>query len=276
MASNPERTRAARTAAERALVRVIHHYGETPGFVLLGGLVPELLCIGSQFRHAGTTDIDVQVDMEIANGSVNTARLERALAKAEFVPDAQVWRWRTVVAGIQTEVKFELLADLKDQPAQAEIRFADCDQLGAVNLRGTGFAARNYSQRKLTSKVNGVMMTANVNVANLAGFLLAKAAAARQRRKPKDWYDIAFVLLHNSDGGPDHAAAQVVTHFAEEINGEARNALQDLRANFANPQAQGAQAYVEQIVIDHPALDSRAAVAEAVVAVRQFTTSLIE
>lgn len=89
MIDEPRRSRVARAAAELALVRVVHHYGSRPEFVLLGGLVPDLLCAGSQFVHAGTVDIDVQVDLEIAGGSVNTARLERALSNAEFVPDDQ-------------------------------------------------------------------------------------------------------------------------------------------------------------------------------------------
>ena len=59
MVDDMERSRAARQAAEAALVRVVHHYGSRPEFVVLGGLVPELLCSTSEFRHAGTTDIDV-------------------------------------------------------------------------------------------------------------------------------------------------------------------------------------------------------------------------
>lgn len=55
------RSRQARAAAEQALVRIVHNYGSRPEFVVLGGLVPELLCSGSTFRHAGTTDVDVQV-----------------------------------------------------------------------------------------------------------------------------------------------------------------------------------------------------------------------
>lgn len=51
---------------ELALVRVCSHYGERPNFVLLGGLVPALLCSDSDRLHAGTTDVDVQVDREIA------------------------------------------------------------------------------------------------------------------------------------------------------------------------------------------------------------------
>ena len=54
-------SRAARAAAERALLRVVHHYGARPAFVLLGGLVPDLLCAGSGFTHSGTTDVDVKL-----------------------------------------------------------------------------------------------------------------------------------------------------------------------------------------------------------------------
>jgi len=93
--SDPLRSRVARDAAEAALVHIVHHYGERPEFVVLGGLVPELLFAESEFKRAGTTDVDVQVDLEIACGTVNTTRLERALRNAEFVPGkGQIWSWR--------------------------------------------------------------------------------------------------------------------------------------------------------------------------------------
>ncbi len=154
MAEEAERSRAARRAAERALIRVVHHYGGRPEFVVLGGLVPELLCAGSGFRHAGTTDVDVQVDLEIALGAAQTRRLELALLNAEFEPDGErVWRWKADGHERGAVVKFELLADLPDQAAGAEIVFAGCESLGAANLRGTGFAARDVEVRQLTAKV---------------------------------------------------------------------------------------------------------------------------
>ena len=89
----PLRFRAAWEAAERALVHIVHHYGGRPEFVLLGRLVPDLLCAGSDFQHAGTIDVDVQIDLEIACGAVNVARLEQALRDAGFAPeDARIWR----------------------------------------------------------------------------------------------------------------------------------------------------------------------------------------
>ena len=77
--------------------------------MVLAGLVPDLLCSTSEFRHAGTTDIDVQVDLEIACGAVNTARLEQALLNAEFVPtSARVWRWVAEDPSLgKATVKFE-------------------------------------------------------------------------------------------------------------------------------------------------------------------------
>ncbi len=87
MEAPPERSRIARQLAEAALVRVVHHYGTRPEFVVLGGLVPELLCAESAIQHAGTVDIDAQVDLEIECSSVNAVRFEQALRNAEFEPD---------------------------------------------------------------------------------------------------------------------------------------------------------------------------------------------
>lgn len=275
MSAEPERTRAARRAAETALVRIVHHYGERPGFVLLGGLVPELLCSQSAFLHAGTTDVDVQVDLEIASGAVNMSRLEVALRNAEFEPTPErVWRWSTEEGRTRSVIKFELLADVGSQPAQAVVTFDGCRNLGAVNLRGTGFAARDTAVRPLSAKVNGDLRNVEINVTGLAGFLLAKAFAAHSRRKPKDWYDIAFVLLHNNDGGVQAAAAAVLTKFGGELVGALKTALGDLVANFSAPGDQGPLAYASQMMTDHPEQDETMLRADAVLAVTEFYAAL--
>jgi len=271
----PSRSGAARRAAEQALVRVVHHYGATPEFVLLGGLVPELLCSRSGMRHAGTTDVDVQVDLEIAAGAVNTVRLEHALVNAEFEADpSRVWRWQTETDGHNAVVKFELLADLDGEPAGAVVHFDECDVLGAVNVRGTGFAARDYSSLTLRSRIGGVDYEVGVNVTGIAGFLIGKAAAARSRRAEKDWYDIAFVLLHNDFGGPEYAARVTSERFGQDLVGSMRTALDDLLANFDSPGSQGPQAYASQVLVDHPGADDAQLRADAVLAVRSFYRGL--
>jgi hypothetical protein len=40
--------------------------------------------------HAGTTDLDVQVDLEIACGRVNGRELEKAFRNAEFQPESWI------------------------------------------------------------------------------------------------------------------------------------------------------------------------------------------
>lgn len=215
---DPPRSLAARAAAELALVRIANYYGGRPEFVLLGGLVPALLCARSDIRHAGTTDVDVQVDLEISAGSVNAARLEEGLRNAGFRPDGQyIWRWRSSDGHQGVTVKFELLADLETQRAGETIRFTNCDDLGAANLRGTGFAARDREVHTIIADDHGVQRQAEIYVTGLAGFLLAKTAAAYSRRKPKDWYDIAYVLVNNDYGYPAAAAERVWQVFGASI-----------------------------------------------------------
>ena len=154
---------------------------------MLGGLVPDLLCAGSEFQHAGTTDVDVQVDLEIAYGAVNAARLEQALRNAKFIPeDGRIWRWVVDDPFARTVVKFELLTDLQDRQEGVTVSFDECESLGAANLRGTGIVTRDFEVHGLTSRIGGVEYNAKVNVAGLAGFLFAKVAAAYSRRTSKD------------------------------------------------------------------------------------------
>ncbi len=225
--------------------------------------------------HAGTTDVDVQVNLEIASGAVNVVQLERALVNAGFEPEqGNVWRWRAQLDGRSAVVKFELLADLDDQPADSVVSFRDCDALGAVNLRGTGFATRDYMRRPLRSEIDGDGCEVEVNVTGLAGFLLAKIAATYRRRKDKDWYDIAFVLLHNDAGGPVQAATITRDRFGMELTGEIATALDDLLANFATPEAQGPAAYASQMGADYPNAGRIELRADALLAVRAFHTGL--
>ena len=180
--SEPPRSRDARRLAETAVVRIVDAYGAVPEFVLLGGLVPDLLCSRSSTLHVGTTDVDVQVNLEIAGGSVNAAHLEAALHTAGFAPDHQrVWRWQDhSVPGLV--VKAEFLADLDDVPNEVTVNFDGCEQLGAVNLRGTGFATRDWQLRPLTAPGPNGAVNVELRVAGLAGYLLAKTHAANRRR----------------------------------------------------------------------------------------------
>jgi hypothetical protein len=252
----------------------VREYGDIPDFVLLGGLVPDLLCTTSARRHEGTADVDVQVDLEIQGGSENAARLEGALTRVGFRPDDErIWRWRENTVP-ELVVKVEFLADLDDIPNHQTVSFDDCKSLGAVNLRGTGFAARHWEMRSITAHIDGVPQTVTLRVATLPSYLLAKTHAAHGRGLPKDWYDIAYVLLHNDDGGPGPAGRRVREQFGDYLVGATVTALSELSANFADENAQGSVAFASTMAGIHPELDSDVLANDAVAAVAEFMGAL--
>ena len=134
---------------------------------------------------------------------------------------------------------------------------------------------RDTQLQRLTANDHGTRREAEINITGLAGFLLAKAAAAYGRRKPKDWYDIAFVLLHNDHGDPVAAATRVREIFGLPT-ASIRTHLQDLKANFDGPSAQGTSAYVEQLSLDHPEIDPAVAAADGQLAVGAFADRFLE
>ncbi len=218
--------------------------------------------------------MDLQVDLEIQGGSVNAVRLEGALREAGFIPDSErVWRWRDQVAPAMV-VKIEFLADLEDVPNQKTISFDDCQTFGAVNLRGTGFAAQDWDVRTVTADLGHGAKSVDLRVATLPAYLLAKAHAARGRGLEKDWYDLAYVLLHNDDGGPVAAAQRVRDRFQAALVGLTETALGELAANFTNVDAQGSVAYAATMLGLHPELDYDVLANDAVAAVADFIAAL--
>jgi len=238
--------------------------------VLLGGLVPDLLCSSAARRHVGTTDVDVQVDLELEGGSRHATRLEHALKATGFVPDhKRVWRWRDHSAP-SIVVEIEFLADLDDVANQSTVRFDGCESLGAVNLRGTGFASRDWTLRSIAREIDGKRTAVDVRVATLPAYLLAKTHAAYERRLEKDWYDISYVLLHNDEGGPRAAAGRVCDVFGSSLAGQTATALRELAANFADGDAQGTRAYAQTMQGLHPDLDADVLANDAVAGVVKF------
>jgi hypothetical protein len=124
------------------------------------------------------------------------------------------------------------------------------------------------------SKFGGVPYEVGVNVTGVAGFLLAKTAAARERRLSKDWYDIAFVLLRNDAGGPQDAARVMIEHFQSDLVGSIKTAIDELAANFDAPDAQGSVAYASQMVADYPDHDEAQLRTHAMLAVTTFYRDL--
>jgi hypothetical protein len=67
---------------------------------------------------------------------------------------------------------------------------------------------------------------------------------------------------------------QLCERFGEELGGRVRTTMDDLLVNFEDPTDQGARAFVEQMVADHPDADREQLATDAILAVREFHDAL--
>jgi hypothetical protein len=94
------------------------------------------------------------------------------------------------------------------------------------------------------------------------------------RTAAENAYDVAFVLRHNDEGGPDAAARAILERFPGELAGPVRTSLLELQGNFSSPGDQGPRAYASQMWENNRSLDRAMLRADAVVAVRTFVRAL--
>lgn len=281
MASDTERSPEARRLAEKALLRLVRALeGRDTFFVILGGLVPEILTRGQEPaapQHLGTTDVDIFVVFHIGVERP-LAAMEQALIDSEFAPDAKQagWRWTGRVEGVV--VKLEFLCDLQNQPAEAVVHPDGCVKLTALNLRGTGFVAEDWLWEELSAE-DGTGV--KVRFAGLEGYLMTKGHVARERGHAKDYYDLVYTLLHNRLARPDEgidgpvAAGSAVAKgkFGPRI--DLRSATwSELEARFAGPSDIGSRGYADQALQANPESDHAQHRQDAVAAVAGFLNAI--
>lgn len=271
MIDEEPRSRETRARAERALVLLVHALGEDAPFVVLGGLVPELLTDAHDAvipEHLGTTDVDVLLSTHTDDGERLSA-IERALVRLEFRAAEGGWRWRGRVGG--RPVKIEFLCDLDDQPEDVLVRPAACSELAAMNLRGTGYVARDFGVEELSAELaGGELGTVRVRFARLAGYLLAKCVAARRRGLEKDYYDLVYVLLHNREGGPEAATLAVRDGPVADALPGLQSTFAELRERYRGPRDAGPSGYALQSLQVDPEADAALLRQDAVDAAGRF------
>jgi hypothetical protein len=272
------RTGETRQIAERALGRLLDELDRDLELIVLGGLVPEVLTSGldeSIPKHMGTADVDLLVNV-IVDAEADLVELEAALEQAEFEPDPKQpdgWRWRTTIEGLT--VKVDLLCDLETVRSEMTVRPDGCERLGVYNLRGTGYVARDFTWEEIAI-ASGSTEPARYRVrfAGLAGYLLAKAHAARHRGFDKDYYDLVHVLLYNKAGGPAEAAAVLRSDEWADALAASQGVLGELGARFSRPADRAPRAYAAGALQVDPGGDETALRRDAVAAVNQFLGGL--
>jgi len=257
-----ERSRPARHAAERALALLALALGdEARRLIVIGGLNADLLTVPQEPPHQGTTDIDAFIELPVIydRDEEDYGWLEHGLTAAGFVEHAG-WRWSTQVDGYT--VVLDLLTDVDDNPGQP-IALPGTTITAAQNLPGPRAVRRDTVPRRLSVvDRSGTGRDVTLRFVGLGGYLLAKAAALLGRDAAKDAYDLAFVLLHNVDGGPG-PAGKAVAAVADPDQGRLfLSALQ----KFDDVASSAPQHYAAQRIHDGVDLDADILAQDAVTA----------
>ncbi len=222
--------------------------------ILIGGVVPSLLVLdpATNRAHVGTTDLDLCLSVAIVEGdTAEYERIETALRKAGYEPTDASFRWRATTR-LKLEVEFFCPA-AADRPSGKMFRPKAADnpvakqnlgaKLAAIAL-DAGTAISDDAQtvtRTITLPAGAGITTFDFRVTGIVGFLVAKIGALVGRDKPKDAYDIVWII-ENWEGGPAGAAASIKTSGAFVLP-EVETALARLAQEFKTPDHLGPRSY---------------------------------
>jgi hypothetical protein len=254
--------------------------------ILIGGVVPSLLVLdpATHRAHIGTTDLDVCLSVAIVEGdTAEYERIETALRKAGYQPTDVSFRWRRT-SRLPLEVEFFCPAD-DDRPAGNLFRPRAADnptakqnfgaKLGAIAL-AAGRAIESDAvvvEREVQLPEEGGKTRFAFRVTGALGFLVAKTGALMGRDKPKDAYDIVWIV-ENWDGGPAGVAEAIKGSDAIGLV-DVRETLDRLFEEFGDVDRLGPRSYVRFMAEDGMSADDRTRLArQAVGAVDELSTAL--
>jgi len=252
--------------------------------VLIGGLVPSLLVPvldpGIE-PHIGTADVDLCLSLALIEGDTGTyERIENVLKGLGFVAGETSFRWVRRGDPPMT-VEFFCPAG-PDRPAGRIWRPKAAENpTGKQNLGGTLSALSLEAGAILTDDVESVQrevmlpngkgrVSIDLRVTGLVAFVVAKTQALLGRDKPKDAYDIVWLIESWPDG--PYAAAKAFAASPAFSAPETGRALDDLRAAFADTEAIGPRSYARFLAAgsdEEAALERR-----GVGAVQEFLTTI--
>jgi hypothetical protein len=204
-------TAAAVEAARSVLIELTHILGEyRDDMVLVGGWIPELLIPQSQERHVGSMDVDLALNhKELTEAGYRM--IGGILRQHGYVPDQQQpFIIRKNVRGQTVQVDF-LAGDYggtsKSRRTQKVL------DLQPRKARGCDLAFQIEPVRvAVKGKLpDGAEDEVLLQVASVVPFLVMKGMALEDRRKPKDAYDLYFIL-HNYPGGVEAVVGAFKPH----------------------------------------------------------------
>lgn len=251
------RSRHTQDLARQALVRFARAVGDhVTDFCVIGGLNADLLTEPQDPPHQGTIDVDVLIEVGLVydREDLDFAWLQRALTVEGFDADAsgRAWVWWLRVDGVP--VRLDLLCDTPDSPGQ-EIALPGAPSVAAQNVAGPAPALTDVVVRQLAVDDSTGPDVVEIRFAGLGGYALAKAAAAHHRGEPRDFYDLAYVLIYNAAGGPDAVARAAVAALPVRPHTDHLGILSAALSSLSDPGGAAARAFASQRGADGDSTD---------------------
>lgn len=218
-------------AAHRILIELVNLLAEyQDNIMVIGGWIPEMMFPG--LDHIGSIDVDVLVNhLNMKEAGYET--IERILLKNDYHrhPDKSFSFVKTVVVdGEEFPVDVDILAGKYGGTSETH-RSQHIHGVAALKATGGNFAFEVAPNKvKIAGKrPDGADDSATVNLVAVAPFLMMKAAAMG-RGKPKDAYDIFFVIK-NYPGGIKQLAEEFAPFRERSL---VKEGLQKLADKFAS------------------------------------------
>lgn len=216
-------------ACERALVTLMGAFGTLSDTIrLVGGLAPRYIIGGEPPEvpeHAGTSDVDVVLNLAVIAEGENYADLATQLEAVGFRSTTNKsslarWKWTLQVDNLPITVEF-----LRDAAGAKLTRAVpiDGENVTAMPIPHAGIAHEWFIEHVIEADhIFGGNVRTKIRVIDAVGFLILKALAVKSRMQPKDSADLIYVL--ENAGDIDHVANLFVEKF---LSGQHEQALVD-------------------------------------------------
>ena len=229
---------------ERLLVTLIRNMGPWCDSVfLVGGLTPRYLVEDRPPdvpAHAGTSDVDIVVEMQVLADTNAYRTLEENIKRIGLERgendrgDKLSWRWQKKLDD-GTVLILEFLADVGDAEGVALQELPSKGAVSAIGIPHAGMVFDHHETCEITADLldDGGVTTVNVRHADIVSFTCLKAFACEHRTEPKDAHDLCYCLEHYRGG---HRAVQLA--FEEALKGkradEIKRAIDILERHFCS------------------------------------------
>lgn len=231
-------------ACETALVALLRAFGTLKGNLrLVGGLVPRYLTPAKPPEipeHAGTTDVDVVLNVTVLAAKGTYDKLKRQLKDGGFEryqrdPKASPSSWQWVYKTGDRSIVVEFLQHTDDPAQSARLVEIDGEDVSACQILYAGIAHDWFKQTEIVVELpdNGGIVKEIIRHADVVAFIVLKAIAFNQRHERKDAADLVHVMRY---WGTLESLAQA---FAERLSTKAHTsaidrALAALSTNFCD------------------------------------------